>query len=180
MGYTTKFKGAIDIKPAIEKKHAAFVNGLMNSRRMKRDVSKLPPVDESINPLATHGEEGEFYFDPTSKSSGQFHEKGVADFNAPPSTQPSLWLQWEITEDGKLQWNGAEKFYGYRAWLTYLIDKVFAPLHYTLDGRISYKGEDREDRGYLTVENNKVTKTCEPVIKMKKEEKIETKKEKIQ
>ena len=175
MGYTTTFKGKIDIKPKIEKKHSAFVNGLMNSRRMKRNVKELPPVDEEVNPLKTHGVEGEFYFDPLSTSSGQDNEKGVVNFNEPPCTQPSLWMQWEINEEGQLQWNGAEKFYEYDQWLKYLIKNVFEPFNYTLNGQLSFKGEEKGDRGYLTVENNKVYKTHGNI-----KEEIKTEKEEIE
>ena len=170
MGYTTKFKGEIDITPKPTEQITTFVNGLMDTRRMMRDVNKLPPVDEQLNPLKTHGVEGEFYFNQNSKSFGQNEneEKGIVNYNEPPSTQPSLWLQWEINKEGKLRWNKAEKFYEYKKWLIYLIENVFKPFSYTLNGKISFQGEDSDDEGYITVENNVVSKSFEPIKKIQK------------
>lgn len=156
MGYTTNFKGEILISPKPTEQVMNFINGLANSRRMKRDPSKLPEVDCEINPLKTHGEEGEFYFDPNSKNMGQERTKDVISYNDPPSTQPSLWLQWIIKED-KLQWDGGEKFYGYIKWLKYLIKKIFKPFGYTLNGYIDFSGEIISDIGRINVENNNVT-----------------------
>lgn len=118
-------------------------------------VQFLPPVSDD-NPLGTHGVEGEFYAPPYSEEdfAGQNGSPDVIDMNRPPSTQPSLWLGWEINDDGELVWNKHEKFYEYRAWLDYLIEKIFAPQGLVLDGRFTYKGEDADDRGVIIVNNN--------------------------
>ena len=165
MGYTTDFKGIIKITPEPTEGVRNFVNGLQNTRRMKRDPSKLPKRIPKSNILASlnggWGDEGEFYFNPKSTCSGQENTKDIVDYNNPPESQPSLWLQWEIVDD-YIQWNGAEKFYGYTEWLIYLIEKIFQPLGYTLNGKIFFIGEDaveNGDIGKIVVENNKVTKT---------------------
>lgn len=187
MGYTTDFRGSIKITPKLTENVKNFINGLQNSRRMKRNPSKLPKRVPKTNPLGTWGDEGEFYFNPKSENLGQENTKDIIDYNNPPATQPSLWLQWVIEDAPSeedyfsdkllieeisksltlkensfslLTWNGAEKFYGYTEWLIYLIKKIFEPLGYKLNGKIIFLGEEEDgsDVGKIVVENNKVTK----------------------
>lgn len=35
---------------------------------------------------------------------------------------PGIWCQWIINSNGRLLWNGGEKFHHYIEWLQYLID----------------------------------------------------------
>ncbi len=144
MGYTTEFKGRFKFNKPLDSETLTFLTKLANTRRMARN---LPPE---------YGTEGEFYVD-GGGFAGQDREPSVIDFNRPPSTQPSLWLQWEPTQDGKyLEWNGAEKFYSYVEWLEYLIEKVLAPKGYSISGRVMYQGEDDTDAGMIEVRQNRV------------------------
>ena len=70
---------------------------------------------------------------------------------------PGLWCQWVINEDDELVWDGGEKFYNYTEWLKYLINRFFEPWGVTLNGRITWAGEDRNDRGQINVIDNIVT-----------------------
>lgn len=72
------------------------------------------------------------------------------------NTCPGIWCQWVINADGKLCWNGAEKFYNYIEWLEYLIEHFFMPKGYVLQGRIAYRGERFEDIGMICVKDNNV------------------------
>lgn len=69
---------------------------------------------------------------------------------------PSIWCQWIINSNNKLEWNDAEKFYNYIEWLEYLIENIFVPNGYYLNGRIRYRGERLEDIGVIYVKNNEV------------------------
>ena len=71
---------------------------------------------------------------------------------------PGIWCQWIINSDNKLEWNGAEKFYNYVEWLEYLIESIFAPRGYKLDGRIRFQGERFLDVGIIYVKDNAVRK----------------------
>jgi hypothetical protein len=65
---------------------------------------------------ADHG-----YFVDGSGPSGQGHDDDIRDYNQPPARQPGLWCNWEPTEDGTtIKWNGKEKFYDSKEWMTYL------------------------------------------------------------
>jgi hypothetical protein len=144
MGYTTDFEGKMTITPALEPQQVVFLNKLADTRRMARNV------DESI-----YGVQGEFYIG--KGFAGQDNELNIADYNQPPRTQPSLWLRWEISEDGTtLEWGGSEKFYAYTEWIEYLITKVFMPLDRQLDGTILYSGEETGDAGKIIVTSNKI------------------------
>lgn len=145
MGYTTDFEGRLKFDRPVEEEDFKLVNGLANTRRMKRKVDPKYGVD------------GEFYIDGEGFM-GQGNEDNIVDHNTPPETQPSLWLQWEISDDHEhLQWDGGEKFYSYVEWLEYLIEKIFDPRGYKLNGEIEWVGEDPDDRGMIKVSDNKVT-----------------------
>ena len=64
--------------------------------------------------------------------------------------------QWRITEDGTgVEWDQEEKFYDWKEWLQYMIDKVLAPRGYTLTGSVEWSGESRADVGLLVIEKGK-------------------------
>lgn len=148
MGYTTDFDGEFRTDRPVDKKTYDILEGLNQTRRMKR--SGLP---------AEYGVDGEFYFE-DEENYGQSHtpSKGhIVDYNEPPSTQPSLWCQWQIKDDRQtIDWDGGEKFYEYIAWIKYLAQKVLAPAGYLLNGKVEWQGEDSNDAGLIEVVDNKV------------------------
>jgi len=78
-------------------------------------------------------------------------------YNICPSTQPSLYCQWDIVHEGtKIEHNQDPKFINFAEWLIYLVDNFFKPWGYTLNGRINYQHEDIRNFGYITVTNNRV------------------------
>lgn len=80
------------------------------------------------------------------------------EFKKYADTHPQSYLQWQPTKDGKgLEWNGGEKFYDYVEWLEWLIEYYFRPKEITVNGQIKWSGEDVEDNGIITVENNVVS-----------------------
>lgn len=144
MGYTTDFDGTLKLNKKLSEEDHKFLNKLAETRRMARKVD------------AKYGVEGEFYVDGGGMF-GQDQEDNVIDHNRPPSTQPSLWLQWVPTEDGMgIEWDGGEKFYNYVEWLEYLIEKILEPRGYVLNGEVYWYGEDREDNGIIKVKDNQV------------------------
>jgi hypothetical protein len=71
-----------------------------------------------------------------------------------PTDAPGIWCQWVATADGaEIEWDGGEKFYAYKAWLTYIIEKFLTPWGRTLTGSIEWRGEDWGDTGTLVVED---------------------------
>jgi len=145
MGYSTDFDGEFNITPKLSSDDKTFLNNLANTRRMARNVG------------AEYGSEGEFYVD-GSGDFGQEKDDNIIDFNRPPNTQPGLWCQWNPNDTGDtLMWNGGEKFYNYKEWLQYLIDKILAPRGYTLNGEVFWNGEDSDDFGKIVVLNNVMT-----------------------
>jgi hypothetical protein len=103
------------------------------------------------------GIEGE-YFVGSRKDHGQTHDKSIIDYNESPKTQPGLWCQWVPSEDGKyIEWSGMEKFYYYTEWLNYIIEHFLKLWGYTLNGVVSFQGEEEDDNGENVVVNNSVT-----------------------
>ena len=73
---------------------------------------------------------------------------------------PGIWCQWIINSNGRLLWNGGEKFYYYIEWLQYLIDEYFKPQGYELNGKVNYRGERLEDMGMIYIKGNNVKQIC--------------------
>ena len=69
---------------------------------------------------------------------------------------PGIWCQWIINSNGKLLWDGEDKFYHYTEWLQYLIDEYFKPQGYELNGKVSYRGERFEDVGVIYISENNI------------------------
>lgn len=161
MGYTTDFKGSFTLSKPATPEQIEYLNRFSYTRRMKRDVEKLNEQykGEFGLPGTGYGEEGEF-FCKRDDDFGQSNDASIVDHNHPPSTQPGLWCQWVLTEDGReLEWDGGEKFYCYVEWLQYLIENFFSRWGIEINGTVKWQGEDMDDRGIIKVEGNKITTT---------------------
>jgi len=157
VGYTTDFDGVFTLDKKLDDKTYNFLLKLNESRRMKRDVSKLPSSGFEKYGFDSWGEEGEFYVD-GGGSHGQDHEESILEYNWEPKTQPGLWCQWMPDEDRiTIRWDGGEKFYCYIEWLEYIIEKVLEPRDYKLSGIVSWQGEEASDFGQIKVENNEIS-----------------------
>lgn len=156
MGYTTDFYGQLSLSPPLNPAQVAYLQAFNRTRRMKRDVNVLlqmpDPKREAVNlPLGT---DGEFYVG-SEDDYGQKHSPSILNYNGPPLTQPGLWCQWVVSDDGAtLEWDGGEKFYSYDDWLHYIIDNFLAPWGVIASGEIEWYGEDRADAGKIVVSNN--------------------------
>lgn len=68
---------------------------------------------------------------------------------------PGYYCQWIPTEEGtSLEWDGNEKFYDYVEWLEYLIEHFLQPWGYTVNGEVTWQGEDVGDLGTIYVGDN--------------------------
>jgi hypothetical protein len=149
MGYTTDFEGSFKTDKPVHDSIYELINGLQETRRMKRSG-----LDKK------YGVEGEFYYEDTDDCC-QTHEPSlgkIVNYNSPPSTQPSLWLQWIMSEDKQtIKWDGNEKFYYYVEWIEYIIKNILEPNGYKLNGEVEFQGEEMRDRGLIIIINNKVS-----------------------
>jgi hypothetical protein len=158
MGYTTDFWGELTITPALTPEQVKYIQAFNKTRRMKRDPDRLArmyDVDPLVGP--TFGIDGEFYVGGEGDF-GQDRDDSVVNYNDPPRSQPGLWCQWTVNDEGtQLYWDEGEKFYDYVDWLEYMIEKFFVPWGKKLDGVIDWDGEDSDDRGRIIVQANAVT-----------------------
>ncbi len=92
MGYSTDFDGSLKISRPLTEKERDYINLITNTRRMRRDVTKLMELykGEHGNPFATdttpeaiYGREGE-YFAMDDGQLGQYHDESIIDYNTPP------------------------------------------------------------------------------------------------
>jgi len=159
MGYTTDFYGSFEFNKPVEPWLIEYVNKFCETRRMKRDNEKIKELYSNWKDLCFKGElgiDGEYFIGGIGFM-GQSSDDSVLNGNGPACTQPGLWCQWIVTEDGKyLEWDGGEKFYYYEEWLEYLIKNFFAPLGYVLNGDVEFQGEDYDDLGVIHVTDNMV------------------------
>lgn len=159
MGYSTDFYGSVTFNKPITEELKNYINKFGETRRMKRDVEKIkktfPDWEKNCfnGNLGVNGE----YFVGGNGFMGQDRDDSIVNYNYPPETQPGLWCQWMIDDDGNLVWDGGEKFYEYGEWLTYLIDNFLAPSGYVCNGEIEFQGEDMNDFGTIHVKDNVVT-----------------------
>ena len=145
MGYTTDFSGRFQLDKPLQPKIKQFLQKLGETRRMKRNVEEA------------FGIEGEFFVFGTGDY-GQGQDDNIVEFNQEPSTQPSLWCQWIPNEEGTaIEWDGNEKFYAYNDWIFYIINKILAPNGYTLNGVVTWQGEETGDVGKIVIVDNVIT-----------------------
>lgn len=144
MGYSTDYFGQIEISPPASDTITKFINKFCHTRRVKRKVSQI------------FGPEGAFYiYGNDDYQLGK--DKNVIDYNSPPHQQPGVWCDLQISKDGKyLEWNGNEKTYELPSWIDYLIEFVFKPNGYILNGDLEFQCEDEEYQGMVSVKNNNV------------------------
>jgi hypothetical protein len=123
MGYTTVFKGKLNFDRVLTEEEVNYINKISQTRRMKRDVSKLYKLynGEGGNPFLpkdqTYGNEGE-YFVGGPGDFGQDKDDSIINYNEPPGIvlksndgkrctkqmedglcQPGLWCQWIIEKE---------------------------------------------------------------------------------
>lgn len=158
MGYTTYFSGKINIHPPVSEELKNYINLLSETRRMKRDVSKLIELyGTEFGYNGSYGTDGEFFARDDGQN-GQSKDDSIVSYNNPPSTQHGLWMDWIITEDGSaIQWNDSEKFYSSAEWMEYLINTFMIPNGHVCNGKIKAQGEEPDDKWKLIVKNNSVT-----------------------
>lgn len=158
MGYTTYFSGQFDLDKPLSPVHADYLRAFSSTRRMKRNSDKTNERPDPVREMAglPVGDEGG-YFVGGGDFHGQENTPDIREYNYPPSGQPSLWCQWTPTSDGTaIVWDEGEKFYDYVEWLEYIIQHFLTPWGYKLNGRVTWVGEESEDRGMIVVSNNVV------------------------
>ena len=130
MGYTTDFEGGFEFSRPLNGDEKNYITKFNNTRRMKRDVSKLYKLynGEGGNPFLpkeqTYGNEGEYFVGGTGHA-GQDRDDSIIDYNESPGSvlksndedfgtywsrhtkqiqdglcQPGLWCQWTTDENG--------------------------------------------------------------------------------
>ena len=163
MGYSTEFYGNILITPTPSNDFIEKVNEWLKQRHMiffSTDIlSRYPYADDDTVdglPVADNGWNWiNGYMDSSSST------VRVVDPNCPPTPCTSLWSDWTIVYNGSggalLTWNGDEKSYDMWEWLQLLIDHVFAPYGYVLNGSVDFQGENDYDSGNFTVVDNVIS-----------------------
>lgn len=170
MGYTTRFKGQFHLDKPLAPAHDAYLTQFAGTRRMKRDPLVANGLPDSVR-RAAHlpiGNDGA-YFTGGLGFKGQERDISVLDSNLPPDGQPGLWCHWIPSAEGtEIIWDGGDKFYEYIPWLKYLIGHFLNPWGYTLNGQVTWKGEDADDKGVIDVVDNIVSSDIPSVVLSKK------------
>ena len=161
MGYTTWFEGELTPNKPFKKEFVNYINAFSAKRHEPRDVEIIKRSDPDWAKHCLDGNLGPYgmYY------VGSFNE-GIVDLSSAKGyTCPGYWCEWFINErTGAVEWNGAEKFYEYTDWLIFLIENFFEPAGYILNGEFIWIGEDSEDRGKISVVNNKVSEFLGEIV----------------
>ncbi len=156
MGYETIFKGSFYFNKSPSEKLKTYINSFSKTRHMKRDPEIIKKIDLNWKEHCFNGIlgiEGSYYIKENTEN-----DNSILNYNTPPSEQPGLWCDWIINECGNLCWDGIEKFYSYDIWLKYLIEHFFKSENLILNGEVRFEGQDSEDKGFIIVKNNIVSK----------------------
>jgi hypothetical protein len=97
---------------------------------------------------------GEFEFD--KKIDGQtcqlindINDNGFLSKTDKPSGSYSLW-----ETDGVSLYADSGKAYDFDRWIELIVNKIVKPRGYILNGEVEWIGEDPDDRGKITINNN--------------------------
>lgn len=160
MGYTTDFEGEFTLDKPLTPEHRVYLTKFAETRRMKRNATVTEKRSDSVREAVglPVGKEGGYFVGAEGNFGQEFDADDVVASGSSPTGQPNLWCQWVPNEEGTaIVWDGCEKFYDYAAWLAYLIEHFLAPWGYTLNGEVTWQGEDPSDMGKLVVEDNRVS-----------------------
>jgi hypothetical protein len=157
MGYTTDFRGEFTLSKKLTKKQAEYLKRFCATRRMKRDVAKLPPVPKG-HVIGEWGTQGEFYCEETDDCGQGDAHGSVVDHNTPATTQPGLWCQWVPSDCGKwIEWDGGEKFYNYVEWINYIQLTILKRWGIKIvASTVEWRGEDWDDQGSIELVKGKL------------------------
>ena len=161
MGYTTWFEGGLTPNKPFKKEFINYINDFSEKRHEPRDVEIIKRSDPDWAKHCLDGNLGPYgmYY------VGGFDEEIIDRSAAKGYTCPGYWCDWHINEKTEVvEWNGAEKFYEYTDWLIFLIENFFEPAGYILNGEFIWIGEDSEDRGKISVVNNKVSEFLGEIV----------------
>ncbi|MBI1259685.1 MAG: hypothetical protein GC204_19635 [Chloroflexi bacterium] len=154
MGYTTEFEGRFTLDKPLRPRQMEYLEVFSDIDHVKfrtDGLAKLPdPLRRSVRlPV---GDEGAYFVGISPE-----HDAFVVDRFHPPHGMPNSKCGWRPTRDGRgIEWNGREKFYDYVEWLTYLIEHFLKRWGYTLNGEVTWVGEDPTDTGVIVVCDNEV------------------------
>jgi hypothetical protein len=155
MGYTTEFKGRFQLDKPLKTEHLEYLQVFSFRRHMTYDVNVIANIPDPFREAAglPLGEFGEYFVGDIPSEI----DNAVLDYNHAPRGVPGLWCQWVPNQTGEwLEWDEVEKFYYYVEWLGFLIVHFLEPWGYTLNGQVSWRGDDPLDIGLLIVEDNRV------------------------
>lgn len=159
MSYRTEFEGRFSLTPKLTPAQTKYLTKFAQTRRIKRNSSvaqELPDPERDAVGLPV-GDEGKYFVGATGNM-GQDEDDSILDYNSPPLSQPNFWCQWIPTDDGSyIEWDGNEKFRDPEEWLEYIIKAFFKPWGITVNGTVSYQGEEDSDYGQITVNNNAIS-----------------------
>lgn len=165
MGYTTEFDGRFELDKPLTAAQVAYLKKFAATRRMKRDAEKVAQRDDPLREKVGLGVGPDgAYFVGAEGFAGQGRDADILEYNSPPTGQPSLWCQWLPTEDGEaIEWDEGEKFYEYVEWIEYIIKHFLTPWGRKLAGKVSWVGEESDDRGVICIVDN-VVQSAKDVI----------------
>lgn len=152
MSYDINFSGGFEITPELRPRHLRYLKEFSEVRHMRRNNEKLFNIKDEVRTSVELGlgVDGEYFVESNNNGS-------ILDYNEPPKTQPGLWCDWVPNELGDMiEHNGNEKSSCYVEWIEYLIINFLQPWGYSLNGTVTWDGEEQGDAGKIVIKDNVV------------------------
>lgn len=151
MGYHTDFDGVFTFSRPLTVNELNKLNKFLELRHVTLDMSDVPDSEKENTLFGEFGENGIFYFG----------EKALTtDVNRPPKLNNvlhmDLYIPWEVGADGDFLSGLYGKAYKPVDSLRFLIDYFFSKIGVTLNGKVTWEGEESGDVGLINVINNKI------------------------
>ena len=163
MGYGTWFTGHLNLEKKLSSHHLAYLQAFSETQHVQWNADLLQdepdPLREAVGlPLGENGcyftgrSFKEHYSYPPWQYEGT--ETDPAYLGAVCPGKPDHYCAWMPDEDGAKLVIASDKPYGYLTWLRYLIEHFFLPWGYSLNGEMTWQGEEEDDTEMISVKNN--------------------------
>jgi hypothetical protein len=160
MIHTICTEGSFNFDKPLSQEHFAYLRHFSLTKRIKRNENHITDIPDPLRLKVElpYGIDCEYFVG--GEIIGQVHDWSAESYypECPPGTQPYLWCDWIVSNDGTTLLFNSQNYSGnlnyYINWLIYMIKHFFDPWGYILNGEVSY--QSGQNYGKIAIYNNSV------------------------